>query len=401
MENITYSLKGNRNNSDDYYKDISKFTDEVLSESKHLSSLINEFESYVKENNPNEIQSSEEYVFEFLMIGTYWRVYGIPSSKLNRTPRKLLEILVYLRYKYKSLKSGVDILRGILMTFFMVQNHENTTDSLDLTLNNFDKLLKYLQATGEFIAEIKKLKIWRDFIAAKTPEEVSEYLASAFLLADWFETRSEPVLGGYTKNVKKFLAEKHQEHLWKEDVIFCGRRPVEYHLIMVGAEIMNRAFKKDFDKQPRKALILPACMRSKLNEKCRAEDTNLGLRCTGCSKSCNVRQLTDMGKEYGFEVYIISHESNIFSKITKKDINGLGIIGVACISNLIAGGINSKSLGIPAQCVLLDYRGCKNHWLEEDFPTDINVNEMMHLFNLNKISVKLDAELTPNMDSAL
>ncbi|HEX3013208.1 MAG TPA: DUF116 domain-containing protein, partial [Methanobacterium sp.] len=95
-------------------------------------------------------------------------------------------------------------------------------------------------------------------------------------------------------------------------------------------------------------------MKFHVGTKCRAKDTNLGLRCTECSKSCNVHKLTKMGDKYGFEVYIVSHESSAFSKSTKEDRNELGIVGVACVSNLIAGGWKAGSLGIPAQCVLLD-----------------------------------------------
>ena len=89
-----------------------------------------------------------------------------------------------------------------------------------------------------------------------------------------------------------------------------------------------------------------------------------------------------MGDKYGFEVYIISHESSAFSKSSKEDRDELGIIGVACISNLIAGGWKSDSLGIPAQCVLLDSASCKNHWDEEGIPTEINIDHLMKLFKI-------------------
>ena len=127
---------------------------------------------------------------------------------------------------------------------------------------------------------------------------------------------------------------------------------------------MNRSFKSDFDKRPRKALILPGCMRSS-NGNCRAKETNLGLKCIKCTENCNINQLTVMGKEYKFEVYIVQHESSAFSKSTRKDRDELGIIGVACIPNLIAGGWKSEYLNIPAQCVLLEQSTCKNHWDKE------------------------------------
>jgi len=190
------------------------------------------------------------------------------------------------------------------------------------------------------------------------------------------------VLRQYTANVDNFLAEKHGDHLWNEDVIFCGRKEVEYHLNMVGAEIMNRAFNQEFESRPRKALLLPGCMR--ISEViCKSEETKLGLRCIGCVKNCNVHQLTDMGEIYGFEVYVISHESSAFSKSSKEDREELGIIGVACVSNLIAGGWKSDSLGIPAQCVLLDSASCKNHWDSNGIPTGINIDHLMKLFKVN------------------
>jgi uncharacterized protein len=107
---------------------------------------------------------------------------------------------------------------------------------------------------------------------------------------------------------------------------------------MVGAEIMNRMLKEAFVKRPRKALILPGCVRSKTEEDCRRKETDLGLKCTGCLKSCRINQLTKLGQEKQFEVYVISHESSAFSKNTTQDRAELGIVNVACVSNLIAGG---------------------------------------------------------------
>ncbi len=379
METITYSLKRNQKNSDKYYKEIESFTDEVLKEFESFESpIILDLYSYIKRTDMDKTRGYQEYIFEFLMLGIFWRVYSVRAANLDKNPQKILENLVRERNQNEPAKETIDLIRGMLMKPFLLSENDDTPD---LTMNNLKKLLAYLKATGDFNQELKRLEIWKDFLETKTPEKTSKYLANAFLFADWFEYRSKIVLGQYTVNVNKFLAEKHHEHLFQEDIIFCGRKEVEYHMNMVGAEVMNRAFRKEFEKRPRKALLLPGCMKFS-QEICRANDTNLGLRCTGCSRSCNVNKLTKIGDEYGFEVYIISHESSAFSKSTKGDRNELGIIGVACVSNLITGGWKSESLGIPAQCVLLDYSSCKNHWHEEGFPTDINANQLMRLFNV-------------------
>lgn len=167
--------------------------------------------------------------------------------------------------------------------------------------------------------------------------------------------------------------------------MFFSRKEVEYHLNMVGAEIMNRSLKNEFDNRPRKALLLPGCMRLS-KENCKAKQSNLGLKCMGCLKHCNVNELTEIGYDHGFEVYIVSHESSAFSEATKKDRDELGIIGVACVSNLIAGGWKSKSLNIPAQCVLLNKSSCKNHWHKTGIPTNINLNQLYKLFSIHEVT---------------
>ena len=385
METITYSLKRNQNNSDNYYKDIKSFTNEVLSEFESFeNSIIMDINSYIKEKSTDKMRSYEECVFEFLMLGTFWRTYGHRALDLDEKPQKLLENLASMRNENESAKEDIDFIRGVLMTLFL--SHD-TANSPDLTIYNFDKLLKYLKATGDYSQEVKRLAIWKDFLETKTPEISSEYLANAFLFADWFEYRSKITLGEHTVDVNKFLTQKHQEHLFREDVIFCGRKEVEYHLNMVGAEIMNRAFRKEFEKRSRKALLLPGCMRLTAGTKCKAQNTNLGSKCIGCSKSCNVHCLTNMGKEYGFEVYVISHESSALSKSTREDRDELGIVGVACVLNLVLGGWKAESLGVPAQCVLLDYSSCKNHWDSEGFPTSINLNQLMQLLNIEKSEI--------------
>ena len=67
-------------------------------------------------------------------------------------------------------------------------------------------------------------------------------------------------LGRYTPNVEFFLAYSHPAYRWREDFIFTGRQRVEYHLYMVGMEIMNRSFRELFLKAEQKILFVPPCM---------------------------------------------------------------------------------------------------------------------------------------------
>ena len=75
------------------------------------------------------------------------------------------------------------------------------------------------------------------------------------------------------------------------------------------------------------------------------------------------------------EVCIIPHETTI-NTLEVNDRSKVGIIGVACIPNLMSGGWKALRLGFIPQCVLLDYSGCENHWLDKGIMTSINLNRL-------------------------
>jgi hypothetical protein len=77
------------------------------------------------------------------------------------------------------------------------------------------------------------------------------------------------------------------------------------------------------------------------------------------------------------EVQIIPHASNFSRQLEQwKDQTGVGLIASACVLHLLQGGYEMKKLGIPSQCVFLDYCGCKRHWHEEGISTDLNLNQL-------------------------
>lgn len=160
----------------------------------------------------------------------------------------------------------------------------------------------------------------------------------------------------------------------KEAIIFYNS-PIElYHLNMLGADLTNKIFQADFQKRKRKALLLPTCMRISQHE-CKSKETHLGLKCSLCNKDCNVYKVA---KVYPYELYLISHSSDSLKGATKKDLEELGIIGVTCVLNLISGGWQATSLGIPPQCVLLNRVACSRHWLDKDIPSTIDFQELVN-----------------------
>ena len=395
-EVVTYSLRDEEGNSDQYYQDIASFTDEVLAESWDVWEMMRNFRSYLLKTKHESIRSKEEYCLEILMLGTLMRCYGYRSLNLPDAPARMLTELANFRDEISFLKPEIDLLRGILATLYLSgDNDQSKVEAFKPTLEHLDSLLKWMEASGEYRHETRRVMAWRDFLATYDPQKISEYLSRAIVFAAWFEVSSEAALGRYTAEVEPFLNDAEQNHRWKEDIIFCSRRRVEYHLNMVGAEIMTRVNRDAFLHTSKKEILVPACMRSRKDGQCKALACEGGARCAGCSPDCRVHQLTEMGNEQGFGVLIISHGSSAFAK--RKENEDVGIIGIACINNLISGGFKAKDLGIPAQCVILDYCGCKNHWHKDGIPTEININQLKKILGCQSYDTPLfkGLELVP------
>jgi hypothetical protein len=263
MDVITYSLKGEQSHSDQYYQDIAGFTDEVLQEAEtRFGSLTTAFQRYVQQTGREEPRSRPEYLFELLTLGVLWQAYAHHALRLARIPRRAMIALAHLRQRGGRLKSVIDVVRGTLSTTFLFsRNGQHRAAAPALTPDHLGRLLDWLAATGDFRQEVERLDAWRAYFAGQPPEATRQTLAAICAFADWFEARSNAALGAYTPQVEQFLVEEHPHYRRREDIIFCGRRRVEYHLNMVGTETLNRAYRGAFLVARRKVVFVPPCMR--------------------------------------------------------------------------------------------------------------------------------------------
>lgn len=378
MDTVTYSLKGNREDSENYYLQVAAFTDRVLAKAKNLleadTALFNRQFFY------DNTLSSDEGSLELLILGVYWRTYMSSAAALGRFEGKLLSGVSKLRENNRKARWVVDPLKGFLTGVLLYRKKENIPVPRYST-ENFNRLILWLEASGEFQQEVVRLKKRLENIKKLPHERAARVIASAVALAEWFEAQSMAALGIYTQNVEKYLKASWPEHYWKEDMVFCGQKRVEYHLNMVGAEIMNRVYREDFLKKKQKILLLPTCMRQPAGDKCHAVLRGKGFNCTGCSPDCPVRIITEFGKNNGLQVRMVPHESSIASTQTDESLfnEESGVIGVSCALNLISGGWMLKEKGVPAQCVLLDYCGCKKHWDKDGIVTNINQEQLLRI----------------------
>jgi hypothetical protein len=385
MEVITYSLRADQPRSDQYYRDIAVFTDEVLTQAdSQVGALVAAFAQWAGDE---ESCTPSEHVFELLTLGVLWRIYASRALSLGRSPQRLLSALARWRERGGLVKPLVDAARGPLAAVFLARNGHSRPAPDTPTPAHLQRLLDWLAATGDFEQEVERLRVWLPFFDAQPVDEAQRQLSAIMIFADWFAVRSLEALGRYTPHVEPFLKETLPRRRWREDMIFCGRPRVEYHLNMVGTEILNRAFRAAFLATGQKIVLVPPCMRARPADECQARETPFGAQCAACTPGCHVHQITKLGEKHGFAVFMLPDELASLSPGagTQAAMAGLGIVGVSCPLTNAQGGWKTKKLAIPAQGLLLDYCGCSWHWRPEGaIPTDINFRQLLSLVEAEK-----------------
>ena len=378
---VTYSLRNKLKDSNEYYKFISGFSEKVIQKIQtRANNIIEDFMAYIQKFDIEQLRSREEYQLEILIIGVLWNVYSKKSMDLSKITYKILVLLSDMRRNSWIFKKYIDGIRGKMAYRYLLKEGLYNIICIE---NHFEKLITWLKSTGEFKFQVKRMEIWNLFFEYNNSNYVSNAGKLIIEIADWFEKESMENMRKYTLNVDKFLMNEYKLYKEREDNIFCGRREVEYHLNMVGAEILNRAFRNTFLKTKDKIIFLPACMCLKTYSECRKKKTDKGFICMGCCGNCKVNILNKIGEKHNFKVYVVPHESSVFSGKGDTIYGDIGIVGIACVLNLIEGGLKARNLNLVPQCVILDYCGCKNHWHRHGIETDINYKKLFEILQIS------------------
>ncbi|WP_019911085.1 DUF116 domain-containing protein [Paenibacillus sp. HW567] len=379
-ETLTYSLSDSSGGTDHYYADVAAFTDEVLAK-LHTEQAVGKFSRYLALRKL-ELFAPDVCALEYLMIGVLWKVYGDRAVAGSVFTGRLLSSLYGQKGRSAGARRAVDRLKGIAGTAILARHRRS---EVRIRLQEFARLVGWLQASGEFEQECKRLALWLDFMKGLPDEESDSILVKAVKKAVWFEHESAGRLGSYTTSVDSYIERNQQRLKWQENRIFCSRARVEYHLNMVGAEIMNRVFHEGFLAATEKMVFLPVCMRNKAAEACRAVQEGTGYVCKGCSVNCRVNAATKMAAAYGCKVLMIPHASTAFGR-ERIQRGEVGIVGVACVLNLISGGYKAKEMGYEPQCVLLHHTGCVQHWHPEGIETCIDLERLERILQEGQTS---------------
>lgn len=247
-------------------------------------------------------------------------------------------------------------------------------------LEHLTYVLEQLQKSGDYTYQIQRCRAAQKVFLDHSTAICSLIWHLINNAVDWFAERSNEVLGAYTVGVDSFLTTLDATP--RSDRLFLTSPVLEYHVNMVGAEILNALWKKDFAATQRQLVVLPSCLQANpIN--CKAKQWVLGFKCTQCDPDCQINELSRLGEHYGFEVAFVKHLSSLGSHVqglsALEQSGSWGILGVACVLSLLEGGFMLDAHNVPAQCVPLDYCGCTNHWHKDGLTTSVNVARILEL----------------------
>jgi uncharacterized protein len=382
-ESNTYNLNTISTDGHSFYGSLSDFTDHFMPVMQsHAQTFIDDYIKYIHTSAIEPFRSKNEYLLEFLIAGILWNEYTHHARQSSRFVIRSSSLLYSLRSVNSLFKIASDYLRGFLMNMLL---HSPPSTSLEPSGKNFFRLMQWLEATGEFTEEIKRLAHLNNFISTFDSEKQNRLLADCSTLACKFKSAAPAFLGKYTGKIASFIEQVSETNRNKENRIFCGRSEVEYHMNMFAAEVMNRQFKEEFISRKNKVVLLPTCMRQQNQNECTAYKDGETLLCAHCTSSCTINILSKKLANHGVQCSLVPHSSD-FSRYLKRWQNSTdtALVGVACVLNLLRGGFEMRGLSIASQCVFLDYSGCKKHWHSTGIATSLNLMQLYTILGIDE-----------------
>jgi hypothetical protein len=389
---IPYSLQSSNHTSDRYYRDIAAFAERWSAYTREtVAEVVNDFRAFRQSEGMAE-RSFEACALELLALGVLLREHGRQAMNLPGWSAWLLAKLVILQGKWpgaeRAIKTGRGLITGALPDTVDQQQgtsagagHDCPDDRLPPEPRAVAALIRWLRAHGE-TAQAERFTAWLDYLTTIGREQARTTIRQSLALADNFAVESEPVLGRYTTGVEPYRAEVACQTRFRYDAELLTRSRLEYHLGLLGTEILNRVYRDRFEATEQKLVIVPPCLRTPpQGMDCQAEQTSLGAMCRACHPACRVNQLSRLGQQQGFLVCCIPDDelAKVCLASGQAGRSSLGVVGLSCALTNWSAGWEAERLGLAAQGHLLDYPGCRHHWHPQGIPTDTNLRQLRTL----------------------
>ncbi len=246
------------------------------------------------------------------------------------------------------------------------QRIEEIADRVIKTWKEPEQLLKAIQSKS------KRIRVLRIITGRKENS----------LFNSWLKQLLHEHLDDYTSKAAKHLRNLSlAKKLWDR----CqGTTLEQYQLYMLEIEITNRIHVQQFLESGVKIALLPHCLKDFTTE-CKSTPDSFDYRCRHCSKNCYEHYISRLLTKYHIETYIWMGAG--ISKKAKEVYSNhqtLGILGIACIPELVWGMRKCRKYHIPVIGLPLDANRCAR-WMGEFHRNSINLERLEKLISTSGI----------------
>jgi hypothetical protein len=193
-------------------------------------------------------------------------------------------------------------------------------------------------------------------------------------------TAAQGLLAPHTALVNAHLQELSFLKRW-DGTLFTTEE--QYHLYMLLIELANRAWKEAFRTAKHRIAFLPYCLRD-LSADCRSGPGELDHVCKGCSKNCFVNRVSALLRGNRIEPYLWMNASlkSLLRELRDRE-GSVGVLGVACITELLRGMRLCIGLNVPVVGIPLNANRCMR-WMGAFHPTSVDLDALSKLIGARR-----------------
>ena len=185
-------------------------------------------------------------------------------------------------------------------------------------------------------------------------------------------------LNEYTEKVDVHLKSLPVFKLWDRRL---ATTRIQYHLYMLEIYLTNSLYSEKFRKTDKKIALLPYCLRD-FKAECKSSPDSFDFQCKNCSKNCYQNHVSRLLIKNNINAYIwMTADIKKTAKSTYKENKTLGILGIACIPELVAGMRKCQKYNIPAIGIPLDANRCVR-WMGSYHENSVNLEVLEKLVSV-------------------
>ncbi len=189
-------------------------------------------------------------------------------------------------------------------------------------------------------------------------------------------SRGNELLSDYLGNVEQHIRSVHIQKHFTDREILTSRE--QYILYMIESELVNRVHIEHFRQSNFRIALLPYCLKES-HATCKATRDEIDYRCMGCIKTCLINRTSSILSDHNIHPYILSRGrvGGLLKELHTRH-GSIGVLGIACIVELVMGMRLCMKAGLPVVGVPLNANRCPR-WMGEMQDTSVNLEAVEKL----------------------